>query len=468
MSMLSLTRLVTCGLSLSLSDRTHSGPCHRIKEFIYLHSPAQLSLGRTGPSSPTRMVEVSHHALAAVQEVISSRGGPTLSVARDGSGLPLTLQVGRVSAPLTVLGSIVGDKEGRLAAHSPGLPGAFPLTLEELGRLRCRMTMPETKSVAPSPELGAACLLEAVLHAPTHAETDCLDTFYRLARRRHFSLLGMEELLRIGSTINPEALQLSFPYHCGGVQARKEYFDILNDVVCLYGAHAMHRAKILSRYGLAACVGVRMDDSLGVPALYWHPSGAPAACCAPLLHSCGTVAVGMVELEYNGPTNTSELLGTTPPSRYLAATGPAEYDTTVWLTRALFGVQPGEPWEGWQAAVSDEPLEVHGVQYNAVSNEFELFFARAAHDVIPQLSRLSPGNSSRELRLLLSFSVSALTTHSCHIICPTTKNFADFFFFFLLAVSFSFCSFLCNILTNALKYILKPTYIYIYIYIYIY
>lgn len=367
--------------------------------------------------------------------------------------LEVWLRVGRLAAPLTILGEALLDGNRNacarstsclLAAHTPGLPGAFVFPMDHLRYCRCRVVFNASPSLCT--ELGSTCLLEAVRRHlqlqedrgrgntglfvldPLSASSDSyLDGFYRLARKRHFSLVGLENVLDIGSEINTEALELSFPYHCGGEQASKTYFDILPDAIEMFQVHQEckaerdtlrascsssweHGAKVLSRYGVTVCVGVRPhissyqivsennQDCSGqrnrkaatanteIPTLFWHPAGATAACMAPLLHSgIGTTVVGKVSLEYNGPSSTSPLLVRELPSRYLlheeekeclggSKGGVNAYDQMTWLHRALFGVDPKEEWRGWQSSSRNEPVTVHGIRLSPFSEgELELY-----------------------------------------------------------------------------------------------
>ncbi|EPY36122.1 hypothetical protein STCU_00744 [Strigomonas culicis] len=181
----------------------------------------------------------------------------------------------------------------------------------------------------------------------------------------------MARLLEQGGRINNEALQLSFPYHCGGEQALRRFLDATADACALFpprrgpAAATQHGTKVLTRYGLATSVGVAAAGaSLHVPALLWHPSGAPAACLAPLLHGTALLPVGHHKLAYNGPTAACAVLTREDPRLYMTD-GPL--DTTAWLTEGLFGVRPGSAWgragEGWV---------VLGVGYSAAESEMDL------------------------------------------------------------------------------------------------
>lgn len=400
-----------------------------------------------------------HNSILVHEQKLAGGPHPQSPPRDDCDFLQLWLHVGRLSAPLTIIGEALLDRNTKkcsshsclLAAHTAGLPGAIVFPMDHLRFCRCRVLL--NPSSSSSETLGSTCLLEAVRQ---HLELqqargignagllefgsssafleNYFDSFYRLARRRHFSLLGLEHLMEVGSEMNTEALQLSFPYHCGGEQASKEYFDILPDAVEMFrvqkkmktkknSSHPSclspweHGTKVLSRYGVAACVGVRplsRDDTnsserrrdqksstdimLGqsdTPALFWHPTGAPAACIAPLLHSgIGTTVVGRIPLEYNGPTSTSPLLRRELPSRYLLSdeefTGVesgsgSNYDQMTWLHSSLFGVMPGEEWRGWQSTSRREKTIIHGIQFNpSHGGELELYLkGERSGDVFP-------------------------------------------------------------------------------------
>ncbi|KPI85088.1 hypothetical protein ABL78_5854 [Leptomonas seymouri] len=310
-------------------------------------------------------------------------------------GLHCMLSVGPdLSVPLTIVGTCEarGDDDytgdDNIVVHSAGLPGGFVVSRQELLRSRARIA-PCRKGTssfasAPQPSLASVSLMEAVnAHLTKEKTTACgvLDSFYSRARRRHFSVVGMAQLLQRGSRLHLGALQLDFPYQCGGAQATKRYLDITREVTDVFGAQMRHGAKVLSRYGIAVCVGVA--DSMGSaqsPAMMWHPSGAPAACLAPLLHGCALLPVGTVSLDYNGPVPGSPLTLQEDPRRYMKLTSQGCYDDSIWLTEGLFGVKPGSTWP----PASEEEInrkdgsslpshEVVGVGYSEEAAEMELF-----------------------------------------------------------------------------------------------
>nr|CCC91105.1 conserved hypothetical protein [Trypanosoma congolense IL3000] len=192
-----------------------------------------------------------------------------------------------------------------------------------------------------------------------------LDNLLSLVRRRVVSLRGSETLLRIGGRINDEGLELSFPYHCGGSHALKQYFDVSEEACTLFGPNMKHGTKMLCRYGAAVMVGVAPEKSLGCPVPFWNPMGAPAACLAPVFNGCHVIPVGEVKLEYNGPAPNSVTLVPEDASRYLNPTVDGRFDVTSWLNEGLFGVQVGQPVE--------EGAVVHGVCYDAEHCEFVLY-----------------------------------------------------------------------------------------------
>ncbi|CAJ1032135.1 hypothetical protein Q4I30_006079 [Leishmania utingensis] len=310
-------------------------------------------------------------------------------------GLLCALQVGAdLTVPLTIIGSYDDvasetDAKGKLVVHTSGLPGGFVVSDEELVRGRARLRPPLRPPTGDTPpSLGAVCLMEAVtkeLIADSNNSTSLstlprgvLDVFYQLARRRHFSLSGMGRLLECGSRLHPSALQLDFPYQCGGAQATKRYLDITAEVTDVFGEHLRHGTKVLSRYGVAVSIGV-VDrlTSLTTPALMWHPSGAPAACLAPILHGCPVLPLGILSLDYNGPVPGSPLTMKEDPRRYMNIMGDDNCDNSMWLTEGLFGVKPGAPWSrqgrtGSDAGTALTRYEVLGVGYDEAAEEMEL------------------------------------------------------------------------------------------------
>lgn len=280
-------------------------------------------------------------------------------------GITVALHVGTgISIPLTFVGSRSGDGGGsEVLAHSPGLSGAFPIQLSELAVCRGQFLLGSTAAdtaTEESRQLGALCVLETLQHRPVKR---VLDEIYRRARRRHFSVVGTESLISVGEKLNITALQLSFPYHCGGEQATKRYFDIRPEACSLFPPAAQHGTKVLTRYGTAVCVGIAVDDTLQVPCVYWHPSGTPAGCLAPAIHGLRALPVGAVPLQYNGPTNQCQMLDREDARRYMNIT-EGGYDATTWLCEGLFGKRPGEEW--------GTAAEVVGVLYDQSHEECEL------------------------------------------------------------------------------------------------
>ncbi|KPA83372.1 hypothetical protein ABB37_03018 [Leptomonas pyrrhocoris] len=341
----------------------------------------------------TRLCAVTQAGLPVLRSQLQDVLHESFVLADD--GLHCTLSVGPdLSIPLTIVGTCAahgGDDEysgdDNIVVHSAGLPGGFVVSRQELLCSRARITprAPGTSSVAsaPQPSLGSVSLMEAVnahFAREKRANRGVLDAFYTRARRRHFSLGGMAQLLHRGSQLHLDALLLNFPYHCGAAHATKRYLDITPEVTNVFGAQMRHGAKVLSRYGIAVGVGVvdRMS-SMQSPAMLWHPSGAPAACLAPLLHGCALLSVGTVSLDYNGPVPGSALTQREDPRRYMKLTSQGCYDDSVWLTEGLFGVKPGSAWppvseEGASRAAGPSPPshEVVGVGYNEEIAEMEL------------------------------------------------------------------------------------------------
>ncbi|ORC90780.1 uncharacterized protein TM35_000072040 [Trypanosoma theileri] len=269
------------------------------------------------------------------------------------------------SIPMSFIGSCAEYGEETVLVHIPGLPGAFPVSMGELRRHRDFFHLDHKKERVASEEssnLSLFCATEAVKKGM--GEQKVLDHLLSVTRRRLVSLRGAETLLKIGNRINEEALQLSFPYHCGANHASKRYLDITPEVCTLFGSHIKHGTKMLCRYGVAVMIGVALDESFGCPVPFWNPSGAPAACLAPMFNGCQTIPVGDVKLEYNGPTTNSVLLTAEDPVRYLNPTLDGKYDVTTWLNEGLFGVKVGQ--------VVNDDCVVHGVCYNEKHSEFEL------------------------------------------------------------------------------------------------
>lgn len=347
--------------------------------FLLLTRRAGQSAAAGAASLTTRLCAVTQAGLPQLLAQLQEATQAPLRIADD--GVRCTLAVGPdVSAPLTIIGACEarGDEEYRgednIVVHSPGLPGGFVVPRQELLRCRAHISGQAAAATQPptvQPSLGSLSLMEAVnAHFAAGAPPtprSILDAFYTRARRRHFSLAGMTQLLHRGAQLHADALQLDFPYQCGGTQATKRYLDITPEVADVFGGVEMrHGAKVLTRYGVAVSVGVADHlPSVATPALLWHPSGAPAACLAPLLHGCALLHVGAVSLDYNGPVPGSPLTVREDPRRYMKLDAPGGYDDSVWLTEGIFGVKPGDAWTPSSVVV--------GVGYSEETAEMELY-----------------------------------------------------------------------------------------------
>ncbi|GET90893.1 hypothetical protein, conserved [Leishmania tarentolae] len=349
--------------------------------------------GTNAVALATRMISVSRAFLSPLRSQLQHMLRQPLPITEE--GLLCALQVGAdLTVPLTIIGSCDdsdsgGNVNGKLILHTTGLPGGFAVEEKELLRGRARLRPPSPPASGDtSSSLGSVCLIEAVTRnlltdssnspTPSGSPQGVLDDFYRLARRRHFSLAGMCRLLECGSRLHPNALQLDFPYHCGSAHATKRYLDITAEVADVFGSHMRHGTKVLSRYGIAVSVGV-IDrlTSLETPALMWHPSGAPAACLAPILLGCPVLPLGTVTLDYNGPVPGSSLTIKEDLRRYMNIIGDDCYDNSVWLTQGLFGVKPGASWSpplktGNDVGTAMTGYEVVGVRYDEAAEEMEL------------------------------------------------------------------------------------------------
>ncbi|ESL07197.1 hypothetical protein TRSC58_05120 [Trypanosoma rangeli SC58] len=318
---------------------------------------------------PTRLTEVRVAAAEAARQYIfgSSQCASSLRpIVSDMTGFQCIYHAGEgLTIPMTFLGSCKEHGDQVVLVHVAGLPGAFPVSMEELGRHK-HLFSPKQEGISSATEeveqLAFFCATEAVGNGIR--ELKVLDQLLSVSRRRLASLRGAEVLLKIGSRINDKALQLSFPYHCGGTHASKQYFDITHEACTLFGHHIRHGIKMLCRYGAAVMVGIAPDKSFGCPVPFWNPLGGPAACLAPMFHGCRAIPVGEVKLEYNGPSTSSVLHAPEDPARYLNPTVDGKYDVSAWLNEGLFGVKVGQRVE--------DGCAVYGVCYNAELCEFEL------------------------------------------------------------------------------------------------
>lgn len=353
--------------------------------------------------SSTHMAEVTHCDLPLVRDVLQRKVATATQqreakfaessfVDTETGALQCLLRVGDyVALPITIVGSLCHGQGGGSVAedsevlvHAPGLAGAFPVRLSELASFRGRVELSSSAKAGAdgsneSAQLGSVCLLESIrMHGIVR---DVLDRFYKRARRRSLACAGAAELLARGDEINVNGLALDFPYHCGGAHATKRFLDITEEACTHFSEHGKHGAKVLSRYGVAAAVGVAVDPASQVPHLFWHPGGAPAACLAPVLHGSRLLPVGTTKLAYNGPTSSCEMLHAEDPRRYMNPTVEGRYDCTTWLSQGLFGVCPGDPWRlqdtrtptGRDGADSQHQLVVFGVAYDELEGEFELY-----------------------------------------------------------------------------------------------
>lgn len=345
----------------------------------------------------THMSEVTSETLPRVRDMLLQkrlRGFSAPPPLAEG-GLQLIARIGEyVALPMTIVGSLAegtgaissNDDGGgdELLVHAAGMPGAFPVGLADLVRFRGQL-VPAGLASSPVPneesvQLGGLYLLEAMRRYGLH-DGKLLDRFYMRARRGALSCAGSAALFARGDEVSEAGLRLDFPYHCGGAQAEKRFLDTSAPACTHFAAHGAHGTKVLSRYGVAVSVGVAVDAAMQVPCLLWHPTGAQAACLAPVLHGARLVPVGAVKLAYNGPTSACEMLHHEDPRRYMNPVSGAaeEHDGSVWLTEGLFGVRPGDEWT---VGADGSSQVVQGVRYDDEEREFELYVRDPATGVV--------------------------------------------------------------------------------------
>lgn len=222
-----------------------------------------------------------------------------------------------------------------------------------------------------------------------------------VTRKRSATLRGLEQILSIGSDVDPRDLKMDFAYHCGTQQQSiRKFFDIQSSTAELFltplsfrdGRY--HGVKALSCYGTAVYVGCSLDDDLGVVSPFWHPVGSAAAQSAPSFqpglpwssHSEATdmvhprvLEVGWSNLEMSGPLASSMLLDAEVLSRYMspsagAIDGAEGLDTTAWLNKGLFGRAVGSLCKQPVAFGHDTrtfTTTVAGVRFNQKHNALE-------------------------------------------------------------------------------------------------
>jgi len=249
-----------------------------------------------------------------------------------------------ISIPLSVVGECIDDENREeLLLHSPSLSTTVGVTLTELEASLDRFQ--RTPKVELAEEITASCVMSAVSLA-VQTRSAFLKALVVSAKRRSMTLAGMMNLLQVGTRFAQERqIAPTFPYHCGRDHAVQQWFDVSDEACSQFGVDLQHGVKILTSEGVGVCVGVAVNPSSNVPALYWQPLGSPAARIAPLFHSLGRVVVGHVRLEPNGPSPHSEVCIPEPLERYLNP-GPMQWDTTTWLNKGLFGVCAGQEIAG--------------------------------------------------------------------------------------------------------------------------
>ncbi len=295
-----------------------------------------------------------------------------------------------------------------VVAHCAGLPGAFPIAITELERFRERIAFAgdsgDEDESDPSLERAVA---EAVLRSVTagNCTGDVLKEVLFEARKHGVTLKGMTQLLTasVGAQSTKPAPSFNFPYYCAVssndasrstpnpseplLPAEKRYFDLSDRLCGTFHPVGRHRAKVLTPFGIAVCIGVGEKVELlgGGPAMFWHPAGDVAARFAPILHGTRGVVVGQAILEWNGPSPNSLLTLTEDMQKFLhpavraltiAADGTregVELDDSKWLNDGLFGSAPGDTLNGAVAV---------GVGYNPRRRMLDNYFSTPSSDVV--------------------------------------------------------------------------------------
>eukprot|EP00758_Cryptobia_borreli_P001039 Tbor_TRINITY_DN1884_c0_g1::TRINITY_DN1884_c0_g1_i1::g.23048::m.23048 len=196
---------------------------------------------------------------------------------------------------------------------------------------------------------------------------------------------GLEKCLTATNIVSRQRRQLSFdyPYHCVLSsrssndsklhQAEKVLLDTHPDIVSLFfsGRNVVeHGDKLLTPYGSGVLLGIgEVESRKGCSKLlqpFWHPTGSPAGMRWATPHGLnvrcndhsttdninggmGMILLGKsAPLTLNGPLSTDfHLTEVEDLSRYLVlkevnANGDTfKVDNSMWLSRGLFGVEPG-------------------------------------------------------------------------------------------------------------------------------
>lgn len=298
------------------------------------------------------------------------------------------------SLQLTVLGTSpeTFDDEDVYLCHMDGLPGAFPVTVAELKRYRRSLATKwgtetdEGEAVVPSSsahELNlvvASAVVVGMKKGDPIGAGSVLRELEWSCRLRALSLAGMMNLATWGDKIDLRDVKPTFSYHCGGEHTVKEYFDVSPEMCSRFHPVARHGSKVLTPFGVAACVGVcAKNEDLDCPVMMWHPSGASAARLAPLFHSVPSLLVGEVAVEANGPSEGCVLLQHEELSRYLnvAEDPKGAVDNSVWLNQGLFGHKAGDV-----IALSPQ-LTVVGTVWNRARNALEQLAVDENGDTFP-------------------------------------------------------------------------------------
>ena len=284
--------------------------------------------------------------------------------------------------PLTLVGCSA-DREDVVYAHTPSLPGGFPLTLREVERALRFLQWDRNEESALS-DAGLRVLLKAVttgmLKGDACGAGRVMDELEWQSHMHTITQRGMHELVRIGSCIPVGQLNRSFSYHVGGPNhATREYFDVSSEACSRFGPHIHHGCKVLTAYGVAICIGVAVTADVPVPMLYWHPPGTSAARVAPFIHAVGNVVVGGQRVDHGGPVKDSSIvLSEERLSRYLnlSSDSPTDIDRTKWLNVGLFRLLPG--------AVVEPGFVSEGIGYDNERNALRLFLRNTANgEVVP-------------------------------------------------------------------------------------
>ena len=363
--------------------------------FPVLRTGGKVAAVALAPRPPTKVVDDLREA-----QLLSPAAASAFAA---GSALDLSLRFGAAAIPgLSVVGTPdIVERVPNVLVHAPGLPGALPVPVADLVRLKCVLSFADPTNAEDAFGIVSRAASRSVSELGQAGAESFLVHLSRFAYRHHFLQVGTDRIIDAAETLHGR-VRGTFAYHrpSGPGQSVRSFFDVTDVALGTFGGFR-HGQKLITRYGVSVCVGVLAEatGAAGNPAVardddppmpYSHRLGAPGATVQPELAALPTLSVGECKLSPSGPHECDAVLMPEMPGRYCHVGEGDGIDRTQWLAGGLFGAVPGA------AHPEHRDLHVVGVRVfgAATAEELDLVVTEAGSGVHRRLTDVEIARNS--------------------------------------------------------------------------